>query len=68
MLGIKQGDAGKMSRRSTEPDAPSPTTIGTPRERASMATWLAALPAFSAMPPPELQSVSRKRVGAMSSP
>ena len=48
--------------------APSPTTIGTPRERASMATWLAVLPAVSAMPPPRLQSVSRKRVGAMSSP
>ena len=33
-----------------------------------MATWLAVLPAVSAMPPPRLQSVSRKRVGAMSSP
>ncbi len=32
--------------------APRPTTIGTPRARASMATWLAGLPAVSAMPPP----------------
>ena len=32
--------------------APRPTTIGTPRARASMATWLAGLPASSAMPPP----------------
>ena len=47
---------------------PSPTTIGTPRERASIATWLAELPFVSAMPPPADQSVARKRVGAMSSP
>jgi len=63
MLGVEQRDAGKIGKRFTQP-----TTIGTPRERASMATWLAVLPAFSAMPPPWLQSVSRKRVGAMSSP
>ena len=48
--------------------APRPTTIGTPRERASIATWLAALPPESAMPPPADQSVSRKRVGVTSSP
>ena len=42
--------------------------MGMPRARASMATWLVVLPRVSAMAPPPLQSVSRKVVGAMSSP
>ena len=47
---------------------PMPTTIGTPRERASMATWLEALPANSARPPPPAQSTDRNRLGVTSSP
>ena len=46
---------------------PSPTTIGTPRERASIATWLVGLPRNSASPPPPVQSISRKRDGGRSS-
>ena len=38
-------------RRSAAGTQPKPTTIGTPRARASMATWLVGLPAVSAMPP-----------------
>ena len=39
---------------------------GTPRDRASIATWLVALPSVSASPPPRDQSMARKRDGARS--
>ena len=48
-------------------EAAEPTTIGTPRERASMATWLAGC-RLAVRCRRRLQSVARKRVGAMSSP
>ena len=42
--------------------APSrPTTIGTPRARANMATWLVGLPCVSRIAPPCAQSMARKR-------
>ena len=47
--------------------APSCTTIGMPRARASIATWLVGLPCNSARPPPPDQSISRKRDGGRSS-
>ena len=42
--------------------SPTPTTIGTPRPRASTATWLVGLPSARTMAPP-VQSVARKREG-----
>ena len=48
--------------------APRPTTIGTPRARASIATWLVALPSPSATPPPRrpvgLEEAGRRHVVA----
>ena len=51
----------------TSGSAPSCTTIGTPRARASIATWLVGLPCSRARPPPADQSISRKRDGGRSS-
>ena len=51
---------------SSRGSTPSPTIIGTPRARASVATWPCALPCVSAMAPPRLQSVDRKREGERS--
>ena len=47
--------------------APSCTTMGMPRARASIATWLVGLPRNSARPPPRDQSISRNRDGGRSS-
>ena len=47
--------------------APRPTTMGTPRARASSATWLVGLPPASAMAAPACQSMPRKRDGGKSS-
>ena len=44
----------------------APTIIGTPRERASMATWLFGLPSDSTIAPPRLQSSDRKTEGGRS--
>ena len=50
------------------PGGPSPTTMGAPRARASIATWEDGEPAASAMAPPRVQSAARKAEGVMSSP
>ena len=44
--------------------APRPVTSGTPRARASIATWLVRLPSSKAAPPSCVQSSPRKREGA----
>ena len=46
--------------------APRPTTMGTPRARASKATWLVGLPPASAMAAPACQLMPRNRDGGRS--
>ena len=48
-------------------NGPSPTTMGAPRARASIATCEEGEPAASAMAPPRVQSAARKAEGVMSS-
>ena len=57
----------EQRRRPASGSDPSCTTIGMPRARASIATWLVGLPRSSARPPPPDQSISRKRDGGRSS-